>query len=186
MRFERALRLAIRAYQQEAGPKHWDLELRLLKELRGCRSIGRSDLEHVADWKTGGRTRPLVGGNRAEDVRRITRKAFAERDIEKRISLLVEGDERGRLQGVGFPMASSLMMYQDSGHCTVLDTNAWFVLEKIGVLDEEPWTYEAHDYSRYLEQCWKLANRMGLELRDLDRGLWVLGSCRWTAALWSE
>lgn len=80
------------------------------------------------------------------------------------------------LDGVQVRMASALLLFMDPTAYTVLDVNAWETLQDSGNLYAElPTDPDADDYLRYLGVCHTLANDLGIELRILDRALWVLG-----------
>src|SRR3990172_5933144 len=86
-----ALQAAARAYPQEVGGKHWDLERRLLARLSGKLYFTKHDLVEVAKWKTQGRTVPRLKTNDEGLVRDLTRISFATADPALAIQTLVEG-----------------------------------------------------------------------------------------------
>ena len=78
------------------------------------------------------------------------------------------------IEGIGLSVASAILTVCHPEVFTVLDYRVWEVLTKAAVQDlptRSSWSPE--DYLQYCEVCRRLADRMDLSLRDLDRALWA-------------
>jgi thermostable 8-oxoguanine DNA glycosylase len=76
--------------------------------------------------------------------------------------------------GIGLAMASAILTVCDPKKFTVLDYRAWDVLERAS-LQGLPENYPAtpDEYLDYCRVCRRLAERVGMSLRNLDRALWA-------------
>ena len=76
--------------------------------------------------------------------------------------------------GIGLAMASAILTVCDPKKFTVLDYRAW---ETLGAASAKglPERYPAtpDEYLDYCQVCGRLAERVGMSLRDLDRALWA-------------
>ncbi|TYB91845.1 hypothetical protein FXF53_29310 [Micromonospora sp. WP24] len=100
-----------------------------------------------------------MGRNRDKDIEEITRLALvAPERLRHRILTL--------LDGVGVPMASALLAVCNPRLFTVVDFRAIETLQLHRELDDAP------AYPVYLEVCRAVAERVGTDLRTLDRALW--------------
>ncbi len=78
------------------------------------------------------------------------------------------------IDGIGLSIASAILAVCYPEVFTVLDYRVWEVLTKAavqGLPTRSSWYPE--DYLQYCEVCRRLADRMDLSLRDLDRALWA-------------
>lgn len=130
----------------------------------------KPELIQVGEWKARGRIRGRLAQNSDADVRDITKTALIAPE-EQQCRIL------GRLHGVADPMASALLMIWDPEHHTVLDFRAFAALERLqrrGLLQEEVPEREGSypPYPAYVQCCRAIAQRLGVNLRDLDRALW--------------
>jgi hypothetical protein len=109
-----------------------------------------------------------MGRNCDEDIEDVTRLALAapERLRHRVLDLL---------GGVGVPVASALLTVCQPTRFTVIDYRAIETLQAHGELDGWP------SYPDYLQVCRALADRVGTDLRTLDRALWQWSKERDTA-----
>lgn len=175
----RALRAAASAYSDEVGEEHWERETRLLRELPRKPRFSKADLIDIAWWKTDGRDVHWVEDNRDEAIQWLTGLAFHASEPADAIRTLAEGVEGRRLTGVAYPMASAILMFHEPSRHTVLDPRAWSVLHEMGLLGPVPEDWNAEHYARYRARCVGLKKPTGLNLRRLDRALWLLGGSMW-------
>src|SRR5712691_5337031 len=116
------------------------------------------------------------GQNSGVEVKEITSTALAApEDRQTRIL--------GKLHGVADPMASALLMVWDPKRHTVLDARAVAALERLlrrGLLEEEVPERDGlyPPYPAYLQCCRAIAQRLGVNLRQLDRALWKWNEMR--------
>jgi thermostable 8-oxoguanine DNA glycosylase len=76
--------------------------------------------------------------------------------------------------GIGLAMASAILTVCDPKTFTVLDYRAWETLQGAslqGLPEHYPATPD--EYLDYCGVCRRLAGRVGMRLRDLDRALWA-------------
>lgn len=116
------------------------------------------ELAAVARWKTP-RSQSRVASNTVDDVLDITSTALAapERVQHRVLTLLI---------GVGIPTATALLAVVIPDRHTVLDVRSTESLRRLGEWDG------AGGYEVYLQVCRRLATRLGVDLRTLDRALW--------------
>ena len=154
------------------------------KMLRGAlrsplRIFSRPEIEDIAKWKSRkqffGKVEREVRSNSPQRVRAVTKRAFEEDDPATAIDLLAKLD---KLKGVGYPVASAILMFHDPRRYTVLDKNAWRALFRLGrVSDAKPPPYSGKIYHQYLKECMSLCREWGIKsLRDTDRLLLMLGA----------
>jgi hypothetical protein len=121
------------------------------------------DFITICGWKSQ-RPHHHVRKNTEQTVSVVTR---AVRDIDDdtgviRLRLLQVFD------GVGLPTASALL-HLGLPHLKfpLIDQRAWWSL-----YGEEKATFDEDDWLRYVIDCRNLADRLGVSMRELDRGLW--------------
>lgn len=121
------------------------------------------DFISICAWKSQ-RPHHRARKNTEQTVRVVTR---AVRDIDDE-----EGIIRIRLlqvlNGVGLPTASALLhLGLPQLKFPLIDQRAWWSL-----YGEEKATFNEEDWLRYFIDCRSLADRLGISMRELDRGLW--------------
>jgi hypothetical protein len=128
------------------------------------------ELAKVGEWKSP-RIRSRLARNSAADVEDITRVALAAPErLQHRVL--------GLLHGVRDPVASAALTIWAPDRHTVLDFRAVEALDALHRSRELSETLPEHepdslpDYVDYLECCRRIAGRLGVGLRDLDRALW--------------
>ena len=170
----RLVREKARAYPDEVDS--YETEAEMLDILPVAFEEGTwqwDDLEDIIHWKSG-----RFGGANVE-----TLNENPKREVEDTINEVVETNSAVQkvkrlrsLDGVQVRMASALLLFMNPTAYTVLDVNAWETLQDSGNLYAElPTDPDADDYLRYLGVCHTLANDLGVDLRTLDRALWILG-----------
>lgn len=80
------------------------------------------------------------------------------------------------LNGIEIPVASSILVFMNPDRYTVLDKRAWTALYDIGYVYDRGFDNDSiEDYLVYLGTCRALACEYDVDLRTLDRVLWVMG-----------
>jgi len=130
----------------------------------------QSELRGLARWKS-----PRIGSridrNGEGVVLEVTRMALSTSDTSLAIRSLQ------LLEGVGWPMASVILHFCAPAKYPVLDVRA---LWTVGC-DRLP-PYSTTLWLRYTYFCRELADRTGLSMRDVDRGLWQYSKDRGRSA----
>lgn len=170
----RLIREKAREYPDEAG--HYKSEEKMLDILPNAFAEGsweRDDLEYIVEWKSGrfgGTNIESFNENSDRKVREAIDGALEANSVVRKLDCLT------KLIGVRVRMATALLLFMDPQGYTVLDTKAWERLLASGHLQVELSTDPtAGEYLRYLGVCHSLAEELDVELRTLDRALWVLG-----------
>jgi len=79
-----------------------------------------------------------------------------------------------QVRGIGLAVASAILAVCDAETFTVLDYRAWETLPRAsleGLPERSPVT--PAEYLDYCRVCRRLAEQVGMSLRDLDRALWA-------------
>jgi hypothetical protein len=135
-----------------------------------------AELDRVNRWKLPTqRNRKLLTRNSSAEIEAITKIALAAPEHLKIFALEL-------LYGVSDPVASALLMFPFPDRHTVIDfrvARALEALDQEGQLsDRLLWRWPAGrdswlpPYPPYLAACQRLADRLEIPLRDLDRALW--------------
>lgn len=127
-------------------------------------ALDRDTLVRIAKWKA-----VRASGYMSSDAKRIevtTRTAISGPE-ELAVHTLTY------LEGVGVRMASAIMTAVRPQTFTVYDVLAHAALKELKV----GWDYRNRDfgYWSYVQACHRLADQLGVSLRDLDRALWAYG-----------
>lgn len=168
----RRIQEAARAYPEQDGVD-LEKEERQLATLPVAFDEGSwtwEDLEWIVRWKSN-RVLPAFRENDAELAEDTVRHTLERQSVVQKVKTLQDN-----LHGVGVPVASTLLLFMDPAAYTVLDEKAWGALRSAGHLDvalSETPTVE--EYITYLGVCHTLANEVNVDLRTLDRALWVIG-----------
>ena len=112
--------------------------------LRGKPYFTRREVVAVVKWKVTTFTRraiQYVGQNDHSSVRGATREAFQSALPEEGVAKLIRN-----LDGIDVPVASAILMFQAPNRHTVIDRNAWGVLERLGILGKKPSSFRPSDY----------------------------------------
>jgi len=130
----------------------------------------KKELLDIVRWKTNRRI-DLAEENSGTKIKRITRQAFCaakQGHVNEAVRLLCG------LRGVQVRMASAILMVWDPERYTVMDDYACQALRDLGVGYTRT-SYTAGTYVTYLDACTRLAKKHNVDLRTLDRYLWVEG-----------
>ncbi len=145
---------------------------------RGCLRCG--ELLDIVGWKSA-RQLPNAKGNERKILRCVTRFAFQIRKETPAVAVHL----LCYLKGVRVRMASAILAVVDPQRYTVMDRRAWATLQTLQKRGETrvslPITKPSSDthlnspdiFSQYLRCCRELAARHKVDLRTLDRCLWV-------------
>jgi len=145
--------------------------------LRNKKYFTLSELQKIMEWKN-----PFYGtkknseNNREEKVKKITSECFEklknrEDDASTIKSVL---NSLKKLEGVGISVASAILMAYNPEKFTPIDWRVWNALFLLCELDRPyPKNLKKDDYIEYLKACRKLARKLNIDLRTLDRALWT-------------
>lgn len=126
----------------------------------------KAELQRVGEWKTA-RIRSRLASNTDERIESVTRLALAAPEVHQHHLL-------GQLYGVGDPVASAFLTIWNPKLHTVLDFRVQEALEELhlrGALEGRV-PGRSKPVVEYVAYCRALADRLGVELRALDRALW--------------
>jgi hypothetical protein len=147
-----------RAYEQSMGSVEPWLFAAVGPAARARRFYEPDEFAQVAAWKTS-RSKPRIALNSQDDVRDVTRLAFAAPErLQHRILTL--------LDGVRTPTATALLAVAFPDRHTILDVRTTEALTRLGSWDG------SGGYRAYLDVCRRLADTVSVDLRTLDRALW--------------
>lgn len=126
------------------------------------------DLEWIVRWKS---PRPIkhFQSNDRDTVDDLIAKVVEAGSTQRKLDLLTD------LSGVRVKMASAFLLFMDPKRYTVIDSRAGSVLTREGYIPSNPDDPSIEEYINYLDVCRGLADEYEVELRTLDRALWVLG-----------
>ena len=166
---EQAIREAAQEYPERVDG--FDEEVEQLATLPDAFAEGSwryEDIVWIAEWKTP-RVRSKFQENDPAVVEDTIAEALAQPAVTQKLAVLTD------LYGVGVPVASSILLFMNPTAYTVIDQFAWAVLAEHGHLEAElSRVPTAAEYLQYLGVCHALATEFNMELRRLDRGLWML------------
>lgn len=149
---------------QEEEPKH-------LKRLPTVFEIGAwnwKDLEWIVRWKS---PRPLndFNSNDPDKVNEVIGQVVEAYSTRRKLDLLTN------LSGIRVKMGSAFLLFMNPEQYTVIDSRAGGFLSRVGYIPTNPEDPSIDEYVNYLDVCRGLADEYNVELRTLDRALWVLG-----------
>lgn len=107
---------------------------RLISELRAARKRGyltKTELLAICMWKSP-RAINLCKMNSPSEIRRLSKQAFASRSERTKLEALT------RLQGVGVPMASAILMLTNPRRYGVIDIRVWQLLFDLKSVHTKP------------------------------------------------
>jgi len=122
--------------------------------------LTREEFRELCRWKTQ-RSAPLCATNDEEYVNSVTRAAMTIDDERLRIESLT------LLAGVSWPTASAILHFCSRDPYPVLDVRALWTLSV-----RPPSKYGFALWNQYTTFCRRLADRLRISMRDLDRALW--------------
>ena len=128
--------------------------------------LNRGEFLEICKWKTQ-RTKSRCATNDEFTIRTVSRAAFASTDEPLKIDLL------RTLRGVEWPTASTLLHFCDKRPYPILDYRA---LWSLGLTEAPHYTMEF--WLEYLAFTRRLAKRLNIDIRTLDRALWQYSKAR--------
>lgn len=141
---------------------------RIFEKLRGVRLDEGLTYEQVFEilmWKSP-RAKRHYEKNKSVNVQEITKKAFAEENIE----ILVQG-----LKGVNYPAASAILMFYNPKKFPVIDIRVWKVLYATKEVTTNPngQNFNLNEWNVYLKKVRELAQELGLTAREIEKKLFT-------------
>lgn len=127
------------------------------------------DFFAIVIWKSN-RTKTKIRDGLAaigESVGELMREVHLAPTPEAKVEVLLS------VWGIGTSIASAVLTVCYPVEFTVLDWRAWETLKEWDVEGLRPrYPGESEEYVQYCRACKRLAEQVGLSLRDLDRTLW--------------
>jgi hypothetical protein len=123
--------------------------------------INHGQLKEICKWKTF-RSKKKVEKNSEEFVREISAFSLSAKDERSRIESLT------LLEGVRWPTASVILHFCHQEPYPILDFRA---LESFGIKKDDV-NYNFEFWCRYVDECRKIAQRTGHDMRTIDKALW--------------
>jgi hypothetical protein len=153
-----------------AGSKVHEDEQRLKKwlaEQSGPKFLDKGHFVDLACWKSE-RPRRRYKQNTDAFVREVTELAFQASDDCLRMHILTA------LDGVGMPVASALLHFAFPDRYPILDFHVVNTLARAGLWrgSEAPYFTPA-EWLKFTQLMRRLARRLGVQMRDLDKALWA-------------
>jgi thermostable 8-oxoguanine DNA glycosylase len=151
-------------YQEEEEPKLDELPTKFENH-----NWDWDDLIWIYRWKSP-RSIGDFKQNDPERVDKVFSKVVDTSSTRRKLALLKE-----EVNGLRVPTGSAFLLFMNPEKYTVMDSNAGEFLQQQGYLptySDDP-SYE--EYINYLDVCRGIADDCDVELRTLDRALWVLG-----------
>jgi hypothetical protein len=129
---------------------------------RGKRDLTKELFLGIAAWKTP-RQKRKYETNTAALISEVTAISFQEGRNEKvRIQVLLA------LEGVGYPVASTILHFAFPDQYPILDFRAVWSLGM-----EKPSAYTFEFWWEFVEKMRRESSKLGLTIRDLDKALWA-------------
>lgn len=127
-----------------------------------------SDMEWIVRWKTA-RSIGYFNRNERDTVDEAISKVLETRSTKEKVELLID------LSGIQVKMASAFLLFMNPGKYTVLDWRASNTLVEEGhlpaLVSQDP---SIEEYINYLDVFRSIAEQFDVDLRALDRALWVM------------
>lgn len=153
-----------KAVQEWAGKYsiYYDNDVEALApQIRERGYLIKSEFEVFCRWKTP-RSQRRVASNPADYIEAVTQTALSTPNERLRIEVLL------LLSGVRWPTASVILHFCHREPYPILDYRA---LWSLGI-DANTVPYNFEFWNEYTQFCRKLANEVGVSMRELDRALW--------------
>ena len=122
--------------------------------------LDRELLREVATWKSP-RSAGLIDENSENYVREITGEALTSEDERVRWDILTE------LRGIGHPTASAVLHLFHEAPYPIIDFRAMWSLRV------DKYNYSFEFWQEYVDFCRDLAQGNSVDMRTLDRALWM-------------
>jgi len=145
----------------------------LLKKIKKAKNRGylkKSELQKICRWKSR-RVINLINKNTERKIKKITQKAFKEKNEKKKMELLIA------LSGVHIPMASAILMFYNPNRYGVIDVRVWTFLHRLKAVNTNPdgKGFTMKEWLEYLYILRKYAKLFKVRARDIERTLWDYG-----------
>lgn len=157
---------------QHISTEEWRPTAITIKELTHTKSNGylsKDDLFKIARWKAP-RSAWRVNENTSAQIKKLTTRAFAEKDEANKMKLLLE------LKGIGIPMASAILMLTNPKKYGVIDIRVWQLLHHTGAVNQNKAgiNFTVQQWLAYLDFIRMQAKKLNVKARDIDRTLFLL------------
>jgi len=142
--------------------------------LRNKKYFTLSELKKIVKWKN--RRDKYSAKNSNSDVQEITSECFEKLKNRENDASTIKRvlNSLKKLEGVGISVASAILMAHNPEKFTPIDWRVWNALFLLCELDRPyPKNLKKDDYIEYLKACRKLARKLNIDLRTLDRALWI-------------
>jgi hypothetical protein len=140
---------------------------RWLARQRGRKFLDKDHFRDIAMWKTP-RAKDHYEANSAGFVRHVTEQAFQASDERLRLHTLMA------LEGVGVPVASTILHFAFPDMYPILDVRALTTLTRAGLWSgSDPGASTLADWLIYTRLMRALAKKLRVDLRTLDKALWA-------------
>ena len=140
----------------------------MVANFRNKTFLTKSELLRIAKWKLRRvwfpKHRKEIESNPDSIIEKTTQRAIKEADDKKRIEILTA------LNGIGIPVASSVLTVLYPKEYAVFDINGWYAL-----YDEEKKSFSLEDFIRYTQDVRGICKNQDLTAREVDKGIFVLG-----------
>lgn len=110
--------------------------------------------------------------NDIDDIRPAVDKCLKSNTIRGKIEAFTNDTN---ISGVGVSVATAILVFMEPDRFTLIDKFAWKALRSFGYLNEPYASPNIDQYLIYLGTCRTLAYEYDVDLRDLDRALWMTG-----------
>lgn len=155
---KKILKLAARySYKVKDKP----LEKEIKDWLKSHKYLDRKRFIKLCSWKSS-RQRKNYEKNDDLTIREVTRYSFSAKSERARIKLLMT------LDGVSYPVASTILHFAFPNKYPIMDFRVLWSLDW-----KRPKTYNFDFWKKYCEKIKKLAKRLKLPIRTIDKALWT-------------
>ena len=151
-------------YDECCGPEDKSNEERLKILLKRHKYLTQKNLWDIMNWKAA-RIRNYAHDNTPSRIRRITRFSFETEDERRRIESLL--GQKGRLRGVGYPVASTILHFAFPDKYPIMDFR---VIRSLGM--KQPSSYKFDFWEDYCKRIKHLSKKYGLSIRVVEKALW--------------
>ncbi len=158
------IRELCKQYDTEVGDD-WVFEIGEKVRARGY--LIKDEFLSIVRWKS---PRPIgfAMKNSEEKIKQVTGAAFKLNSEELKIEKLLE------LEGVGVPMASSILTIIYPEKYAVIDIRAWATLVELGIFNSKKNYFNTQDWLDYLGVMRKKAEECGVTPRMVDKAFYMM------------
>lgn len=126
------------------------------------------DLVWIIRWKSARVIRKFER-NDPEEVDKVIAEVVDSSSTEQKLDLLTN------IIGVRVKVGSAFLLFMNPEQYTVIDSRAGGFLSQEGYIPPLSDSPSIEEYINYLDVCRGLADDYNVDLRNLDRAIWVLG-----------